>query len=107
MFFFLFNTDVNYSLLPRIYVYVGLQLIKGEFAGKIRNKRVVELGAGTGLAGLCAAAQGAHVLVTDVPSIVSTVIYDSIALNSTELTTPNGIIPNITWCFGHSEKQEK
>ena len=43
---------------------------------------MLELGAGTGLAGLAAAAAGAHVLLTDVPSIVTDALEPNIARNA-------------------------
>lgn len=42
---------------------------------------MVELGAGTGLGGLCAAAVGAHVLLTDVPSVVWGMLQGNIERN--------------------------
>ncbi|KAL1496616.1 hypothetical protein AB1Y20_014220 [Prymnesium parvum] len=48
----------------------------------LRGKRVVELGAGVGLLGLCAAAGGAHVLLTDVPAVVSDMLLPNIAANA-------------------------
>lgn len=71
-----YHTHIPSTLLPR-----RTQLLKGPLLDAVRGKQVVELGAGTGLAGLCAAALGAHVLLTDLPSIVWS-LSENIALNT-------------------------
>ena len=49
---------------------------------RLRGARVVELGAGTGLLGLCAAAAGGSVLLTDVPAVVSEMLLPNLASNA-------------------------
>ena len=44
--------------------------------------RVLELGAGIGAVGLAAAARGAHVVLTDLPSVVAAMLQPNIALNA-------------------------
>ena len=43
----------------------------------------LELGSGTGLVGLAAAAVGAHVIITDVPSVVTYSLRPNVRANST------------------------
>lgn len=49
----------------------------------VKGKKVIELGCGTGVAGLAAALQGAHVLLTDLPSVVEGAVQRNISRNST------------------------
>lgn len=60
-----------------------IELLKGDLGKKVKGKRALELGAGTGLAGLCAAAIGGHVLLTDVKSVVTGMLERNIAANCT------------------------
>ncbi len=49
---------------------------------RLRGAKCVELGSGIGLLGCAAAAVGAHVLLTDVPAIVDTVLLPNIRANA-------------------------
>ncbi|KAK3263562.1 hypothetical protein CYMTET_27645 [Cymbomonas tetramitiformis] len=53
-----------------------------EFIAKLRGARVVELGSGTGLGGLSAAAAGSHVLLTDLPQVTEGMLIKNIEKNS-------------------------
>ncbi|PNH00633.1 hypothetical protein TSOC_013531, partial [Tetrabaena socialis] len=48
----------------------------------LRGRRVLELGSGTGLAGLCAAAAGAHVLLTDLASVCAGALAPNLQRNA-------------------------
>ena len=50
----------------------------------LRNRRVLELGAGVGLVGIAAASKGAHVMLTDVPAVVDEVLLRNISENLEE-----------------------
>jgi len=72
----------GFLLWPGTWVLIDL-LKSTELGGvKLRGKRVIELGSGTGLAGLCMAAAGASVMLTDLPSVVSGILRDNIHRNS-------------------------
>jgi predicted nicotinamide N-methyase len=58
-----------------------LRLLNRMAQDKVVGKRLVELGSGTGLAGLYAASLGGHVLLTDVPSVTD-LLRHNVKLNS-------------------------
>jgi hypothetical protein len=57
--------------LGEIWLQTAVELLQEEgiLVERVRGQRVVELGSGTGLAGLCAAAVGGHVLLTDIGAV--------------------------------------
>ena len=60
------------------------QIRSSEMGNRILGKKVIELGSGTGLAGLCAAAHGAHIMLTDIASVTNDMLIPNIALNTSE-----------------------
>ena len=57
----------------------------------LHGKRVVELGAGIGLLGLCSAVVGAHVLLTDVAPVVDSVLRPNIVANGSQVVDTEGL----------------
>lgn len=93
---FLFEPDytiagsTGFLLWPGTWVLIDM-LKSTELGQMLHGKRVVELGSGTGLAGLCVAAAGASVLLTDLPSVVSGILDDNIRRNASSIpsSTPS------------------
>lgn len=56
----------------------------------VRGRRVVEFGSGIGLAGLCCAAAGAHMLLSDLPSITEGILARNIEANVTASSQGEG-----------------
>ncbi len=64
-----------------------------QLATVLQGRRVLELGSGTGLAGLCVAAVGAHVLLTDLPSVVEGILEPNIRRNASGSTAATSGAP--------------
>lgn len=61
-----------------------LRLMRGPLRPLLAGRRVLDLGSGTGLAGLAAAAgTGAHVLLTDLASVCSGLLRQNVQRNAT------------------------
>ncbi|GAX78079.1 hypothetical protein CEUSTIGMA_g5521.t1 [Chlamydomonas eustigma] len=84
--FYLFEPDYTIAGSTGFLLWPGswilIDLLKGALGTRLHGRRVIELGSGTGLAGLCAAAAGAHVLMTDLPSVVHGILADNVKRNA-------------------------
>lgn len=71
----------------------------------LRGKRVLELGAGTGLTGIAAAAMGAHVLLTDMPCLLDLLRFNCEAnVESVRLSGGSVQVQGLEWGDVHSSK---
>lgn len=73
-----------------------MNYVATQMRDEIRGKKVVELGSGTGLAGLFIAAHGAHVMTTDLVSVVEECLNDNIAMNRRPPTPVGDEAPAVT-----------
>ena len=75
--------STGFLLWPGTWVLIDLLNDQaGPLAPRLHGRRAIELGSGTGLAGLCAAAAGCHVLLTDLPSVVHGILDGNVRRNS-------------------------
>eukprot|EP01018_Ginkgo_biloba_P000544 Gb_17488 [translate_table: standard] len=83
--------DCGYGIAPS-YWHIGWALTLG-LQGQFKGKRLVELGAGTGIPGLAAAVLGADVVLTDIQALVP-----GLQRNVDE----NGLVRKRRWrhCYG-------
>eukprot|EP01059_Diplonema_ambulator_P000504 TRINITY_DN10416_c0_g1_i1.p1 TRINITY_DN10416_c0_g1~~TRINITY_DN10416_c0_g1_i1.p1 ORF type:complete len:252 (+),score=24.43 TRINITY_DN10416_c0_g1_i1:451-1206(+) len=69
-----------------------IELLKNWLGDELKGKKTLELGSGTGLAGLAAAAVGSNILLTDITSVTNDMLIPNIRANATSL---NPVEPSI------------
>ena len=81
----LFEEDVSIAAITGFRLWEAshtfAKMLGGPWRDLVRGKKCIELGCGTGLVGLAAAALGGHVLLTDVPSVVRDTAGINVARN--------------------------
>lgn len=65
-------------------------LVAGRFPVELHGQHVLELGAGTGVGGITAAALGAHVTLTDLPELVPLMMANAYAQNNAAAVSEAG-----------------
>lgn len=84
-----FEEDFNAAAQTGFFLWDGcfelIDQLRSGLGDVLKGARVVELGTGTGLGGLVAAAFGAHVMLTDLPSVVNDITKKNIDENSVPL----------------------
>ena len=83
-----FDTDYTVAGATGFTIWDGawslIQQVDEKLHTMFKNKKIIELGSGTGLAGICIASAGGHILLTDLQPVVEDVLRGNILMNVTQ-----------------------